>query len=211
MLKKMVSDMTGMSDVGKILSKEDYVNAQADDYIFHEDNEKIYYVIKSLKDEYCFTNLGLIHVDGDSVTSSKRTVKRYEFIDYDVHKKSVFIETAGTIDRDCEIKFVLTDTNNDNYIKFSLDVDKNQIEQLKDLYKALIAISMEQKKVNIRKNNASLKLDLLKDNLSINHVNRLEKDVVEFVVKTLDEKFENSVNILPTSDFGHIFKKYIEN
>src|SRR5699024_1045015 len=30
-------------------------------------------------DEYCFTNLALIHVDGENATSSKRTMKRYPY------------------------------------------------------------------------------------------------------------------------------------
>jgi len=47
-------------------------------------------------DEYCFTNLALIHVDGENATSSKRTMKRYP---YSHHRISdVLLETAGKID-----------------------------------------------------------------------------------------------------------------
>ena len=35
----------------------------------HEDGEKIYFLIKSKSDEYCFTNKGLLHLDGTSATS----------------------------------------------------------------------------------------------------------------------------------------------
>jgi len=104
----------------------------ADDYLFHEDNEKIFFLIKSKKDEYCFTNLALIHVDGDSAVSSKRSIKRYEYSSEQIGE--VTIETAGTIDMDVELKFVIGET------EFSIDVRKNFIEQLKDIYKALITI-----------------------------------------------------------------------
>ena len=45
------------------------------------------------------------------------------------------METAGTIDFDVEIKFLIGDVN------FSYSCDKKQIEQIKDLYKALTNIS----------------------------------------------------------------------
>lgn len=54
-------------------------SVDADDYLLHEDGEKIFFLIKSKKDEYCFTNLALIHVDGDWQVSSKRSIKRYEY------------------------------------------------------------------------------------------------------------------------------------
>ena len=70
---------------------------------FSEDGEKIFFLIKSKKDEYCFTNFGLTHVDGESAVSSKRVIKRYE---YGSHRIThVTIETAGTIDLDVELKF----------------------------------------------------------------------------------------------------------
>jgi len=68
----------------------------------HEDGEKIYFLIKSKSDEYCFTNKALIHLDGTSATSKKRCSPLY----YVTHKISnVVLETAGTVDLDVEIKF----------------------------------------------------------------------------------------------------------
>ena len=99
-----------------------------DDISWQADGEKIYFVIKSKSDEYVFTNRGLLHVDGTSAVSKKRVVKRHDFYYEKVH--SVTLETAGTIDLDIEIKFSF---GNDS---FSIDVDKKQLEQLKDLYKA---------------------------------------------------------------------------
>jgi hypothetical protein len=84
-------------------------------------------------DEYCFTNRALIHLDGTSATSKKRTLHRY---DYHTHKISnVMLETAGTIDLDVKIKFSMGSK------QYSIDVHKKHLEELKDLYKALVKIA----------------------------------------------------------------------
>ena len=71
MFKKLAAEALGLSDIGVIISPAEYDKVDADDYLFHEDGEKIFFLIKSKKDEYCFTNFGLIHVDGESAVSSK--------------------------------------------------------------------------------------------------------------------------------------------
>ena len=65
----MAADVLGLSDVGSVITPKDYDKVDADDYVMHEDGEKIYFLIKSKSDEYCFTNKGLIHLDGTSATS----------------------------------------------------------------------------------------------------------------------------------------------
>ena len=72
MLKKLASDALGLSDIGRIISPSDYDKVDADDFIMHEDEEKIFFLIKSRTDEYCFTNLVLIHFYWTSVVSKKR-------------------------------------------------------------------------------------------------------------------------------------------
>ena len=79
MFKKLAAEALGISDVGVIIAPADYDKVDADDYLFREDGEKIFFLIKSKKDEYCFTNFGLTHVDGESAVSSKRVIKRYEY------------------------------------------------------------------------------------------------------------------------------------
>src|SRR6185312_6563743 len=103
MFGKVASDILGLSDVGSVIKPENYDKVDSDDYVMHEDNEKIYFLIKSKSDEYCFTNKALIHLDGTSAISKKRTLHRYN---YHTHKIThVLLETAGTIDLDVEIKF----------------------------------------------------------------------------------------------------------
>lgn len=151
MFKKFAAEALGISDIGVIITPADYNKVDADDYLFNEDGEQIFFLIKSKKDEYCFTNLALIHVDGDSAVSSKRTIKRY---DYAAHRiSSVRIETAGTLDMDVELKFDLDDTH------FSIDIKKAFIEQLKDIYKALITIGRQQHRDAVCRENALRALD----------------------------------------------------
>ena len=133
MFKRIASDALGLSDIGIIVKPEDYDKVESDDFILQEEKENIFFLIKSKADEYCFTNLALIHVDGTSAVSKKRTLKRLEYNKYNIH--NVVLETAGTIDLDIEIKFAIGST------KYSIDVHKKHLEELKDLYKALTKIS----------------------------------------------------------------------
>lgn len=134
MFGKLASEALGLSDIGRVISPENYHKVEADDYIMHERGEKIFFLIKSKTDEYCFTNYALLHLDGDTALSKKRLLKRYEYINADI--RNVMLETAGTIDLDVELKFAIGNVN------FSIDVHKDHIEQLKDIYKALIEISL---------------------------------------------------------------------
>lgn len=133
MFGKLAADALGLSDIGKILTPEEFSKADADDYVMHEEQEKIFFVIKSKSDEYCFTDRALIHLDGTSAASKKRMLYRYTYQNHQIH--NVKMETAGSLDLDVELKFYLGEKG------FNIDVDKKQIEQLKDLYKALLKIA----------------------------------------------------------------------
>lgn len=146
MFKKLASEALGLSDIGSIVQPKDYGSVDADDYLFHEDGERIFFLIKSRKDEYCFTNFALIHVDGDSAVSSKRAIKRHEYASKPI--TGVALETAGTLDMDIELKFTM------GGVPFSIDVRKNFIEQLKDVYKALISIGKQQHHDEVCRGNA---------------------------------------------------------
>ena len=203
MFARMASDLLGISDIGKIISPSNYDKVASDDYIMNEDNEKIFFLIKSKTDEYCFTNLALIHLDGDSAVSSKRMLNRYDY--FNNHINGVRLETAGTVDLDVEIKFSLSGTN------FSIDVDKNQIEQLKDLYKALICISKTQISNENMFGHARQSLELGSASVSrmtstgsvSEEFSKVVEDAFDFL-KMCQEQFVQQ-------DFTEIFTKYINN
>lgn len=221
MFKKFASEALGLSDIGKIIPQKDYDKVESDDYILHEDNEKIFFLIKSKQDEYCFTNRALIHVDGTSAMSKKRTLKRYEYYKYPI--SSVLLETAGTIDLDVEIKFKLGSTNStssisksssssDGGVSFSIDVDKNQLEQLKDLYKALYTISLIESSNYSSYNGAcdtlNKAIQVVSSNRSdgANQAEELEK-ITNYIGQFLDDAKQKYVK----KDYSDVFLKYINN
>ncbi|XLZ69450.1 PH domain-containing protein [Massilia sp. SR12] len=202
MFKRLAAEALGISDIGVIVSPNDYDKVDADDYLFSEDGEQIFFLIKSKKDEYCFTNLAIIHVDGDSAVSSKRSIKRYDYSSTVI--SHVSIETAGTLDMDVELKFTAGDT------VFSIDVKKSHIEQLKDIYKALISIGKQQYKDAVGRENAVRALDATASLYKLNGVQPGSTVAGQF------GELLAAVNtaILDTHtkrDFSDVFTKYIHN
>jgi Bacterial PH domain/YvbH-like oligomerisation region len=203
MFKRIASEALGISDIGIIVAPADYDKVDADDYLFHEDSEKIFFLIKSKKDEYCFTNLALIHVDGESAVSSKRVVKRYDYSNYKI--SDVSIETAGSIDLDIELKFIL-----DDRIVYSIDVQKNYLPALKDIYKTLITIGKHQQKEQIARNNAVLCLEAVSAMYKINNIES-EETIVKHYNTLLSNLNATMLERYTKRDFSNIFEKYIHN
>jgi len=202
MFKRLAAEALGISDIGVIVGPADYNKVDADDYLFSEDGEQIFFLIKSKKDEYCFTNLALIHVDGDSAVSSKRTIKRYDYASHQI--SGVSIETAGTIDMDIELKFKLDST------AFSIDVKKTFIEQLKDIYKALITIGKQQHRDAVCRENALRTLDAT---ASVHKLNIApgEGGLVAQFGQLLTALNTAMLETHTKRDFSDVFTKYIHN
>jgi hypothetical protein len=199
--KKLAADALGISDVGVIIAPSDYNKVDADDYLFHEDGERIFFLIKSKKDEYCFTNLALTHVDGESAVSAKRTIKRYEYV---AHRFSrVTIETAGTIDMDVELKFHVDE------IPFSIDVRKSFLEALKDIYKALTMISQLQVRNEQARANAVRTLDAISAMYKVNAV-AAEDSIVKQYTALLDSLNGAVLDRFGGRDYSAVFEKYIQ-
>jgi hypothetical protein len=199
--KKLAAEALGISDVGVIIAPGDYNKVDADDYLFHEDGEKIYFLIKSKKDEYCFTNFGLTHVDGDSAVSSKRTIKRYEFGAHRIGR--VTIETAGTMDMDVELKFYVDD------LAFSIDVKKSFLESLKDIYKALTAISRLQDRNEQARANALRTLDAIASMYKVGTAGT-DDAVVRQYNAILDNLNATVIDRFGGRDYSAVFEKYIQ-
>lgn len=202
MFGKIAAEAFGLSDIGIIIEPKDYNKVDADDYLFSEDGEKIFFLIKSKKDEYCFTNLALVHVDGDSAVSSKRTIKRYEYASELI--SDVTIETAGTIDMDVELKFHI------GGILFSIDVKKSYLEQLKDIYKALISIGRQQHKDELGRANALRVLDATASMYKISNASSGEHITGQFndMLANLNAAM---LDRYTKRDFSDVFNKYIHN
>ncbi len=200
MFKKFAAEALGISDVGVIIAPADYNKVDADDYLFHEDGEKIFFLIKSKKDEYCFTNLALLHVDGESAVSAKRTIKRYEYRSHRISR--VTIETAGTIDLDVELKFYVDD------LHFSIDVRKNFLESLKDIYKALSTIGRLQERNAEARENAQRTLGAIASMYRLNAVGS-DDAVVKQYTALLDAVNTTVQDRFGGRDYSLVFEKYI--
>ncbi|BDD02941.1 PH domain-containing protein [Aureibacter tunicatorum] len=203
MFKKLASDVMGLSDIGKIIEPKDYDKVDSDDYILHEDGEKIFFLIKSKSDEYCFTNYALIHLDGESAVSSKRMLYRFTYKNNSF--SNVLLETAGNIDLDVEIKFSLGQRD------YSIDVDRKQIEKLKDLYKSLVKIASIQRtnEANWEFANQSVaaSVETLQGSLGSNTNNGEFAQINEYVFDWKSRKHKE----LHREDFGEVFEKFIHN
>jgi hypothetical protein len=161
----------------------------------------IFFLIKSKKDEYCFTNLGLTHVDGESAVSSKRTIKRYEYAAHRISR--VTIETAGTIDMDVELKFYVDD------IYFSIDVRKNFLESLKDIYKALTMISRLQERNEQARGNALRTLDAISAMYKVSAAGA-EDSIVKQYNALLENLNSTVLDRFAGRDYSEVFEKYIQ-
>nr|WP_228702771.1 PH domain-containing protein [Salisaeta longa] len=200
----MASDALGISDIGTIIPPEDYDKTASDDYILHEDGEKIFFLIKSKQDEYCFTNRALIHVDGQSAQSTKRTLKRYEYYKHPI--SSVTLETAGRVDRDVEIKFGMGNQT------LSLDIEKDQLSQLKDLYKTLIEMALIAEDNQRKRREAEESLDKTTHILqSGNHEGVNKGEAFKAVHTYIHEAMQSAYTDHTRKDFGAVFSKYIKN
>jgi len=204
LFKKLASEALGLSDIGKVIERKDFDKVDTDDYVMHEDGEKIYFIIKSKKDEYCFTNLALIHLDGESAISSKRVLKRYSYSSNEISR--VMLETAGTVDLDVEIKFQIGSES------FSIDVDKKQLEQIKDLYKTLYKISEIVASNEKHYDYAVSSVHIAKESLgriSTQSESAAEQftNINEYAFNWMKAKHDE----YKVKDFGFVFEKYINH
>ncbi|MCT6924756.1 MULTISPECIES: PH domain-containing protein [Bacillales] len=204
MFKKFASDALGLSDIGVVVPKEDFDKTDSDDFIFNEIDEQIYFLIKTKADEYCFTNYALIHVDGANAISKKRLLRRYDYEHATI--ESVLLETAGTIDLDVEIKFTIGD------IPMSIDIHKKFLNEIKDLYKALHAISLEQKSNTYKFDSAKQSLSLAASALGRVGNNEVApassfEDITKFSHEWLLQQKKQYVK----KDYGDVFERYIHN
>ncbi|HMU65967.1 MAG TPA: PH domain-containing protein [Cellvibrionaceae bacterium] len=206
MFKSLAADVLGLSDIGKILDKKDFDKADVDDYVFAEDGEHIYVVIKSKTDEYCFTNLAMIHLDGSSAVSKKRLLHRYPYKHHPV--SHVRIETAGTVDLDVELKFKLADK------EYSIDIDKTQIERVKNIYKALTVIGEKCREIHrqmetLRHTCAAVNGMFVLRELPEQVVLSLP-DIINQTVLQVEAHYNERRKEIQNYDFGEVFGRYIK-
>ncbi|HZI14150.1 MAG TPA: PH domain-containing protein [Myxococcus sp.] len=204
MFGKIAADALGLSDIGSVIAPADYDKVDADDYVMHEDQEKIFFLIKSKSDEYCFTNKALIHLDGTSAASKKRMLRRYNYSSNPI--SGVMLETAGTMDMDVEIKFRLGQRD------FSIDVHKKHLKEVKDLYKALFRISELMTENEIALGHAKASLEVASATLGRGQAG--QAPIVESFKELNQAAFAwlaGAQQKYWVKDFGSVFERYIKS
>ncbi len=203
MFKRFAADALGLSDIGSVIKPADYDKVESDDYVMHEDEEKIFFLIKSKTDEYCFTNKALIHVDGTSAMSKKRTLRRFDYVNYLIQNAA--LETAGTVDLDIELMFSMGQHN------YTISVNKKFVEEVKDLYKALIKIGLIQhensKMLQYAQKSVELASTTVHRSSSTAPMEAQFNAINESAFNWLAQSYENYM----VKDFGSVFEKFIKN
>jgi hypothetical protein len=203
MFKKLAADVLGLSDIGAVIRPADYDKVESDDYVMHEDGEKIFFLIKSKTDEYCFTNKALIHVDGTSAMSKKRTLRRLDYLNHTI--QDVVLETAGTMDLDIEIKFRMGEHS------YSIDVNKKHMEELKDLYKALNKIGSLQHENAKFFQYAQHSLATASNTINRSSSSTTPEEQFKAVNQYAFTWLKQTHDTYNPKDFGSVFEKFIKN
>lgn len=133
MLKGLTKDLTGTADI--CLPSRDLTKLQATSYVLPD--EDILFAFESGKEEFAFTNEALIMTLGESATTTRKLVQRVTYRESLI--SHVLFETSGRVDRDCEIKFKIGDTD------VSIDIARKEEGFVKGFYKTLLLISRAQK------------------------------------------------------------------
>ncbi|RLN94830.1 hypothetical protein BBJ28_00026087, partial [Nothophytophthora sp. Chile5] len=128
----IAGDLSGAGDVCHVVS--DFSQCQASQYLLP--TETVVFSLLSTKEEFTFTNMALLKLGGESSTTTRKLVERFDYRDNTI--KHVQFETAGLADRDCEIKFHIGSE------RVSIDVAKAEQSPARDFYKVLEILSREQ-------------------------------------------------------------------
>ena len=163
-------------------------------------------MIKAKTDEYCFTNTAFIHLDGTSAVSKKRTLNRYPYKHYQISR--VLLETAGTVDRDVELKFNLGGTS------YSIDIEKSQIEKVRDLYKALFSIGEACKEIERQTSTQMQTQQAVNTMFSLRELpEQVVLNLPDIICQTTLQVEENLIKRrkqIENYDFSTIFERYIK-
>ena len=119
-----------------VVRPRDWAEAPSLAYVLTEDGEAPVFILRSRDDEWCFTDRALILLDGHSLLSKHRVIERYPYI---IHAVSdPVLHTVGNVSVDVVMKFNLGGR------AFTLDVAMGELRALTALYKALVAIALQQ-------------------------------------------------------------------
>lgn len=136
----MMAALKGTTNLCKVLTPPDFYTSIASRFLLED--ERPLFILQSVADDYCFTNLALVHLDGFGPVGKKRSARRSPWRDYIL--SNVVLDTAGVADIDIEVKFYLRARDGSGAREYSIDVKKDQVGLATCLYKALVSIAEAQ-------------------------------------------------------------------
>lgn len=133
-IKGLASDLTGSADICRpVRQLETAIGAG-----FLLPNESIMFSLQSTKEEYTFTNHALLKIEGESATTTRKLVERFDYKSHTI--KKVKFETAGRADRDVEIKFEIGGE------RISIDIARDDEPVVREYYKVLEILGRAQRR-----------------------------------------------------------------
>ena len=136
----------------------------------------------------------------------KRTLYRYPYKHNQISR--VLLETAGTVDRDVELKFNLGGTS------YSIDIEKSQIEKVRDLYKALFSIGEACKEIERQMNSLVITQQAVNNMFSLRELSEQVllnlPDIISQTTIQVENKFTERRKQIENYDFSRIFERYLK-
>lgn len=134
MLKGLASDLTGSSDITHVV--RDLTTALGAAYLLPQ--EQIIFVLQSSKEEHCFTNQALLRIKSGNATTTCKLITRFEFKTNIV--SCAELETAGRVDRNCELRFHIGSE------EISIAIAKAEASAACEYFKVLVLLGRAQEK-----------------------------------------------------------------
>lgn len=221
MIGKITNKMFGLSHLGRFLTSEELQKSYANGYIL-DDTERIYYLIKTETDEFCFTNCAFIHIESNE--NKQNVLNRYDYSAYIMN--GITLEVAGDMDLDSKLKFHLLPlseltTKDEKYpplkksmpnyregFVFSINIHRDGIENLRALYKTLVKIGKIQMQ-NIQDLKATEKsLEKAFDSIFINGKAAISTDEIQSITSFINQWILEKRKQYSNEDFSEVFETY---
>lgn len=201
--KDVVSDTLNLSDLCKVVPPSKYAEAMCDDLALND--ERIFILLKSKTEEFCFTETSLIHASKNAAVERRIEIKRYNYTNTII--TNVQLVTAARIDLSVELEFKLND------VKKVIAIDRRYTEILKSIYKVLVEIEITQgravddfKNIKTSLEYASQSMGKLVNN-SADSLMSIYRKIYEFNSSTLLTEYDHYLGY----DYSELFERYLTN
>ena len=186
-----------------VVRPRDWADAPSLAYILSEDGETPQFMLRSRDDEWCFTDRALIFLDGHSLLSKHRVVNRYPYITHNISEP--VIHTVGNVSVDVVLRVRLGDREH------TIDVTMNELRAVQALYKALVAIAIQQARAPVMQQLAMEAVKAGASSLScgLNVGDAKANSALSEATAAADVYLNNSLRTNYPGSYSAVFAKYL--